>query len=68
MENHGETRIYTRRRPKNGCQPDCETMKILGPNLTKYQLAIWADNNVKFNLNLSRRWRRTPNKNKVGMK
>ena len=40
---------------------------MLGRNLGACQLATWAENEVKFKLKLSKKWKRKPNKNEVGM-
>ena len=41
---------------------------MLGPNLATSKLATWAENAVKLNLKLGKKWRRKPNKNEVGIK
>ena len=38
-----------------------------GPNLAACQLATWAENDVKFKLKLSKKWKRKLRKNEVGM-
>ena len=40
---------------------------MFGPNLVARQLATWAENAVKLNLKLSKKWKRKPNKNQVDM-
>ena len=40
---------------------------MFGPNLAVCQLATWAENAVKFKLKLSKKWKRKPSKNEVGM-
>ena len=40
---------------------------MFGPNLAVCQLATWAENAIKFKLKLSKKWKRKPNKNEVGM-
>ena len=38
-----------------------------GPNLTVSQLTAWAENAVKFKPELSKKWKRKPSRNEVGM-
>ena len=37
------------------------------PNLAACQLATWVENGLKFKFKLSKKWKRKPNKNEVGM-
>ena len=41
---------------------------MLGPNLATCELSAWPENTVKLKLKLGKKWRRKPNKNKVGIK
>ena len=40
---------------------------MFGPNLAVCQLTTWAKNAVKFKLKLSKKWKRKPTKNEIGM-
>ena len=40
---------------------------MLSPNLAMCQLATWAENALTFKLKRSKKWKRKPNKNEVGM-
>ena len=54
-------------RAKNGCELDCKWVKMLSPILAMCQLAMWAENSVKIELNSVIKTKRKPSKNKVGM-
>ena len=40
---------------------------MFGPNQAACQLATWAENVVKFKVKPSKRWKRKPSKNEVGV-
>ena len=45
----------------------CKRIRMFGLKLVECQLAIWAENAVKFKLKLNKKWKRKQNKNEVGM-
>ena len=40
---------------------------MFDPNLAAYELATWAENDIKVKLSLSKTWKRKPNKNEAGV-